>query len=176
MVVFVVLHLLSNLWGHCSSLWVCLLCGSMVGLIQHASLVCCCQSPCPHCRPLLIHSKASLAQSLVGSLGPGMHKVLFQPSEHLWKVWALILNVIFPLLPFSRLLLCPWMRCLFWVGSTILPSVAVQPFAAILEFSEERIHALPSTLPSFGCLPFLTFQSLGKCKFRWFITNNNFIK
>ena len=28
-----------------------------------------------------------------------MHKVLFVPSEHLWQVWGLILNVISPLLP-----------------------------------------------------------------------------
>ena len=34
----------------------------------------------------------------VGSLGPGAHKVLFKPSEHLWQVWGLILNVILPLL------------------------------------------------------------------------------
>ena len=28
------------------------------------------------------------------------HKVLFEPSEHLWQEWDLILNVILPLLPF----------------------------------------------------------------------------
>ena len=53
-----------------------------------------------HCWPMpfqetLKHSKAGLAQSLVGSLGPGMHKVLFETSEHLWKPWGLILSVIF---------------------------------------------------------------------------------
>ena len=46
----------------------------------------------------LKHSKAVLAQSLVGSLGPGAHKVLFEPSEHLFWVWSLVLNVILPLL------------------------------------------------------------------------------
>ena len=35
----------------------------------------------------------------VRSLGPGVHKVLFEPSKHLWQVWHLILNVISPLLP-----------------------------------------------------------------------------
>ena len=45
------------------------------------------------------HSKTVLAQSLVGSLGPGEHMVLFEPSEHLWRVWGLILNVILSLLP-----------------------------------------------------------------------------
>ena len=34
----------------------------------------------------------------VGSLAPGMHKALFEPSECLWGVWGLILNVISPLL------------------------------------------------------------------------------
>ena len=33
----------------------------------------------------------------VGS--PGVHKVLFEPSERLWRVWSLILNTISPLLP-----------------------------------------------------------------------------
>ena len=32
----------------------------------------------------------------MGSLGPSVHKVLFEPSEHLWQVWGLILNVISP--------------------------------------------------------------------------------
>ena len=35
----------------------------------------------------------------VGSLGPDVDKVLFEPSKHLWQVWGLILNAIFPLLP-----------------------------------------------------------------------------
>ena len=50
----------------------------------------------------LKNSKADLAQSLVGSLEPGVHKVLFEPSECLWWVWGLILNVILPLLPKSH--------------------------------------------------------------------------
>ena len=35
----------------------------------------------------------------VGSLGPGVHKVFFEPFEHLWWVWGLILNANLPLLP-----------------------------------------------------------------------------
>ena len=31
---------------------------------------------------------------------PGAHKVLFEPPEHLWQVWGLILNMIVPLLSF----------------------------------------------------------------------------
>ena len=38
-------------------------------------------------------------QSLMGSLDPGAHKVLFEPSKHLWQLWCLIPNVILPLLP-----------------------------------------------------------------------------
>ena len=34
----------------------------------------------------------------MGSLGPGVHKVLFESSKHLWWVWGLILNAILPLL------------------------------------------------------------------------------
>ena len=53
----------------------------------------------------------------VGSLGPGAHKVLFKPSEHLWQVWGLILNVILPLLPSCwGLLLCPWTWGIFFGG------------------------------------------------------------
>ena len=62
-------------------------------------------SPCPCGRPLLNHTSAGDTQTLkdrstsvsVGS--PGVHKVLFEPSEHLWWVWGLILNAILPLLP-----------------------------------------------------------------------------
>ena len=39
-----------------------------------------------------------LQKSLTHSLGPGVHKVLFVPSEHLWLVWDLTLNVTVPLL------------------------------------------------------------------------------
>ena len=37
--------------------------------------------------------KGRSASVSLGSLGPGV------PSEHLWQVWGLILNVISPLLP-----------------------------------------------------------------------------
>ena len=35
----------------------------------------------------------------VESLGPGVHKVLFEPSELLWHVYSLILDAILPRLP-----------------------------------------------------------------------------
>ena len=60
--------------------------------------VCYSQRLCPCGRPLLIHASAGDIQTLkgrsgsvsVGSLGPGAHKVLFKPSEHLWREWGLI--------------------------------------------------------------------------------------
>ena len=69
--------------------------------------VCCSQSPCSRGRPLLTCASARDTQTLkgrsgsvpVGPLGPGVHKILFEPSEHLWCICGLILNVILPLLP-----------------------------------------------------------------------------
>ena len=91
-----------------------LLSSSMVGLmvtsckktfaIYCASQLCSSQRPCLHGRPLLIHASAGGTQALKGRSGlvsvesPGMHKVLFEPSEYLWWVWGLILKVILPLL------------------------------------------------------------------------------
>ena len=60
---------LSLLWGHCSSLWVCLLGGSMVGLTSQASQVCCCQSPCPRSRPPLTCASTGDTQTLKGKSG-----------------------------------------------------------------------------------------------------------
>ena len=67
----------------------------------------CTQSPCPCSRPLLTHASTGDNQTLkgrsgsvsVGSLSPGAQKVLFELTEHLWKVLSLILNMISPLLP-----------------------------------------------------------------------------
>ena len=67
--------------------------------------VCCTQSTCPCSRPLLTHTSTGDTQALKGRSGSvfvgstGMHKVLFESSEHLWWVWALILKMIPPLLP-----------------------------------------------------------------------------
>ena len=69
------------------------------------TLVCCTQNPCPSSRPLLTCNSTEDTQTLKDRSGsvsmesPGAHKVLFEPSEHLWWVWGLILNVILPLLP-----------------------------------------------------------------------------
>ena len=67
--------------------------------------VCCTQSPFPCRRPLLTHTSAGDTQILKGRSGsvfvesPGMHKVLYESSEHFWWVWGLILNMTLPLLP-----------------------------------------------------------------------------
>ena len=61
-----------------------------------ASQGCCSQSPSPCGRPLLTHASAGDTQALTGrsgsascgslllSLGPGMHRVLFAPRKRLW--------------------------------------------------------------------------------------------
>ena len=70
------------------------------------SQVCCSWSPCPLSRPLLTCASARDTQTLRGRSGsvsvgppsPGVHKVLFEPSKCLQKVWGLIINEILPLL------------------------------------------------------------------------------
>ena len=66
--------------------------------------VCCTQSPYPCNRPLLTHTSTGDTQtrfwlSLYGVSGSWCAQGLFEPSEHLWWVWGLILNIILPLLP-----------------------------------------------------------------------------
>ena len=78
--------------------------------------VCCTQSPCPCGRPLLTHTSAGDTQTqfwlslCVGVSRSCYAQGLFEPSEYLWWVWGLILNVISPLLPscwgFSFALVC----------------------------------------------------------------------
>ena len=63
------------------------------------------QSPFPSRRSMLTCTSTGDIQTLKGRSGsvsvgsPDAYKVLFEPSEHLWWVWGLILNVISPLLP-----------------------------------------------------------------------------
>ena len=62
------------------------------------SQVCFMQSLCPCGRPLLTHTSTGDTQTLKGRSStvsvesPGAHKVLFEPSKHLWQVWGLILS------------------------------------------------------------------------------------
>ena len=68
--------------------------------------VCCTQSPCPCGSPLMTHTSTGDVQtqfslSLCGVPGSWCTQVLFEPSEHLWQEWGLILNVNSSLLPSS---------------------------------------------------------------------------
>lgn len=75
-----------------------------VGAQCHASQVCFSHSTCPHSRPLLTHasqeilkhSKRQIWLSLL-ALGPGAHRFLVEPLEHLWVVVGFGLNALSPL-------------------------------------------------------------------------------
>ena len=128
---------------------------SMVGLPHCTSQVCCSQSPCPRGRPLLTHASAGDTQTLKG--GSGSVSCVFPGSwcaqGFIWTLWAslagLTLNMILPLLSscwgFSSALGC---GVSFFVGSSILLSMAVQWLVAVLEFLQEKMSTHPSTLPS----------------------------
>ena len=84
------------------------LCGGVNGDLCQEGLchtqVCCTQSPCPCSRPLLTCTSSRDTQtqfclSLCGISGSWCTQAMFEPFEHLWQVWGLILNVISPLLP-----------------------------------------------------------------------------
>ena len=74
---------------------------------------------------------------------------MFEPSECLWQVWGLTLNMILPLLPscwgFSFAL---GHGVSFLMGSNILLLIVVQQQVVILEFLQEKMIAHCSTLPS----------------------------
>ena len=75
--------------------------GSKVGLMVTSSKrAYCTQSPCPTavcCWPVL--PQETLKHNSGSVTGSWCAQALFEPSEHLWRVWGLILNVILPLLP-----------------------------------------------------------------------------
>ena len=83
---------------------------SMMGLMVtfskrvYAVPICCTQSPCPCGSPLLTRTstgdtQTQLCLSLCGISASWCAQGLFEPTEHLWQVWDLILNEILPLLP-----------------------------------------------------------------------------
>ena len=90
----------------------CQLCDGVNGDILQEGLchtqVCCTQSSCPCGSPLLIcTSTGDAAQtqfclSLCVVSGSWCTQGLFEPSEHLWREWGLIVNVNSPLLPSCR--------------------------------------------------------------------------
>ena len=70
-------------------------CGVNGDLLQEGlchTQICCTQSPCSN--PLLTHTSTGDTQTLKGRSStvsveyPGTHKVLFEPSKHLWQVWV----------------------------------------------------------------------------------------
>ena len=82
--------------------------GVNVDLLQEGlchTQVCCTQSPCPCGSPLLTRTSSGDTQTQLwlghGVSGSWCAQGMFEPSEHLWWVWGLILNVISPLLPSS---------------------------------------------------------------------------
>ena len=87
-------------------------------ITHHVFQVCWSQSPCPCGRPLLTCASTGDTLTLKGSvlvrsLGPTMHKGLFEPSEHLCGVW--LYTWFYP--PSYRLvglLLCHWMWSIFF--------------------------------------------------------------
>ena len=78
--------------------------GDLLSKVLCHTQVYCSQRPCPCSSPLLTYAAAGDAQtqfclSLGGVSGSWSAPCMFEPSEHLWWVWSLILNVVSPLLP-----------------------------------------------------------------------------
>ena len=77
------------------------------GLFQEGlchTQVCCTRSPCPCGSPLLTRTSTEDTQtqfclSLCQISGSWCTQGLFEPSEHFWRIWGLILNAILPFLP-----------------------------------------------------------------------------
>ena len=94
-------------------------------------------------------SRRYLNSVSIGSLSPGVDKILFEPSKHLWWVLDLILNMISPLLPscwcFSLALGVGY----HFGGSNIL-SIVAQQRVVILEFLQKKMSACPTTPPSYS--------------------------
>ena len=95
--------------------------------------------------PYLCRRHSNTGRALCGVSGSWCTQGLFEPSERLWRVWDLILNVILPLLQscwgFSFAL---GQRVSSLVGSNILLLMVVQQRVVVLEFSPEK-GARPST-------------------------------
>ena len=98
--------------------------------------------------PYLFKKHSQFCLKLCGVSGSWCAQGMFEPSECLWRVWGLILNMILLLLPsclgFSFALGC---GVSFLLGSSILLSMVVQQQVVILDFSQEKMSTCPSTLP-----------------------------
>ena len=86
----------------------------------------------------------------VSVVSSGAHKILFEPSEHLWQVWGLILMQFCPSYHLSGVFPFPLDTRFFFfflVGCNILLLMVVQQQVLILEFLQEKMSARPSTPP-----------------------------
>ena len=138
--------LLSLLWGHLPLSWV---------LVWTKFCLCSLRVCFPvlwnFCNqiPLAFKTKDK-SSSLVWSLGPGVHQVLFESPEHLWHMWGLILNVIVLLLPPSwhLVLLRPWIWGIFFDQIQLSPAdgypVASCNFGVFAGQDERMFFYLPS--------------------------------
>ena len=170
--------LVSLLWGHCSFLLgpgahkvlfvpsksvfpqFCVSYGGVSGDLLQEGLchtqVCYTQSPCP-CGSLLVTCTSTgdapthFSLSFCGVSGSWCIQGLFEPSEHLWREWSLILNANSPLLPscwgFSFVLECgvsPQSHS----SAMQLPLQCCAKAALILELSlpQRDLWTLPSAL------------------------------
>ena len=75
-------------------------------------------------------------------------RFLFEPSERLWWVWGLIRNVILPLLSSCWSFFALGRGVSFFGGIQHSPVNSFHQQVVILEFSQEKISAHPSTVPS----------------------------
>ena len=127
---------------------------------HHTSQDCCCQSPCPRCRPLLTHVSTRDPQMVKG------RSVSFSSGGHCSFSWSWCTQGFVCALPESLagirfdfqcdcslpttllwLLICPSHPYLFLVGANILLSMVVQQLVVILVFSQ-KMSVCPSSLPS----------------------------
>ena len=114
-------------------------------LVQEAlchTQVCCTQSPWPCGSPLLTRTstgdgKTQFCLSICGVSGSWCAQGLFEPSEHLWQEWGLILSMNLPLL------LSCW-GFSFAPGNGVSPHSHSRDVQWPLQFGDSK-HPLPTT-------------------------------
>ena len=121
------------------------LCGVNGNLLEEGlchTQVYCTQSPCPCSSPLLTHTSTGDTQtqfylSLCGVSGSWCPQGLFEPTEHLSKVWGLILNMILPLL-------LPFWGFSFALGHGLSLQSHSRPVQLLLQRYAAMLQHLPS--------------------------------
>ena len=83
----------------------------------------------------------------MGSLVPGVHKVLFEPSERFQQVWGLILYVVSPLLPSCWGFCSAFGHGVSFFGGIEYSADDCSATRCSLEFHQEEMHVGPP-LPS----------------------------